>query len=132
MSRKTYMRSSKSHRLTSHTWLGLNPQIGKSLSRIVVPLVYFFYFLRCQIRSKDCFVNFVVFFDAFDHFGRTFGDINVNFDSSTLECPNEGCRDTSFGDHTPNQLSNLPTALYFTASGVFSKSDVLCENVKYF
>jgi hypothetical protein len=38
----TYMRSWKSHRLTSHTWLGLNPQIGRSLSRIVVPLVYFF------------------------------------------------------------------------------------------
>jgi hypothetical protein len=36
----TYMRSWKSHRLTSHTWLGLNPQIGRRpLSRIVVPLV---------------------------------------------------------------------------------------------
>jgi hypothetical protein len=31
----TYMRSSKSHRLTSHTWLCLNPQIGRPLSRIV-------------------------------------------------------------------------------------------------
>jgi hypothetical protein len=31
----TYMRSWKSHRLTSHTWLGLNPQIGRPLSRIV-------------------------------------------------------------------------------------------------
>jgi hypothetical protein len=38
----TYMQSWKSHRLTSHTWLGLNPQIGRPLSRIVVPLVYFF------------------------------------------------------------------------------------------
>jgi hypothetical protein len=37
----TYMRSWKSLRLTSHTWLGLNPQIGRPLSRIVVPLVYF-------------------------------------------------------------------------------------------
>jgi hypothetical protein len=36
----TYMRSWKSHRLTSHTWLGLNPQIGRPLSKIVVPLVY--------------------------------------------------------------------------------------------
>jgi hypothetical protein len=27
----TYMRSWKSHRLTSHTWLGLNPQIGRPL-----------------------------------------------------------------------------------------------------
>jgi hypothetical protein len=39
----TYMRSWKSHRLTPHTWLGLIPQIGRPLSRIVVPLVYFFY-----------------------------------------------------------------------------------------
>jgi hypothetical protein len=31
----TYMRSLKSHRITSHTWLGLNPQIGRPLSRIV-------------------------------------------------------------------------------------------------
>jgi hypothetical protein len=31
----TYMRSWKSHRLTSHTWLGLNPQTGRPLSRIV-------------------------------------------------------------------------------------------------
>jgi hypothetical protein len=35
MFRMTYMRSWKSHRLTSHTWLGLNPQIGRPLSRIV-------------------------------------------------------------------------------------------------
>jgi hypothetical protein len=27
------MRSCKSHRLTSHTWLGLNPQIGRPLSK---------------------------------------------------------------------------------------------------
>jgi hypothetical protein len=38
----TYMWSWKSLRLTSHTWLGLNPQIGRPLSRIVVPLVYFY------------------------------------------------------------------------------------------
>jgi hypothetical protein len=37
------MRSWKSLRLTSHTWLGLNPQIGRPLSRIVVPLVFLFY-----------------------------------------------------------------------------------------
>jgi hypothetical protein len=54
----TYMRSWKSHRLTSHTWLGLNPQIGRPLSRIVVPLVYFFYFcgyqkiIKCQNGIK--------------------------------------------------------------------------------
>jgi hypothetical protein len=45
MSRMTYMRSWKSLRLTSHTWLGLNPQIGRPLSRIVVPLVYLFFFV---------------------------------------------------------------------------------------
>jgi hypothetical protein len=38
----TYMQSWKSYRLTSHTWLGLNPQIGRPLSKIFVPLVYFF------------------------------------------------------------------------------------------
>jgi hypothetical protein len=37
----TYMRSWKSLRLTSHIWLGLNPQIGRPLSRSFVPLVYF-------------------------------------------------------------------------------------------
>jgi hypothetical protein len=41
MSRMTYMQSWKSLRLTLHTWLGLNPQIGRPLSRIVVPLVFF-------------------------------------------------------------------------------------------
>jgi ribosomal protein L30/L7E len=45
----TYMWSWKSLRLTSHTWLGLNPQIGRPLSRIVVPLVYFF----LSFRAKD-------------------------------------------------------------------------------
>jgi hypothetical protein len=44
----TYMRSWKSHRLTSHTWikkhgwLGLNPQIGRPLSRIVGAIGLFF------------------------------------------------------------------------------------------
>jgi hypothetical protein len=46
------MRSWKSHRLTSYTRLGLNPQIGRPLSRIVVPLVYFF-FLRGVVVSLD-------------------------------------------------------------------------------
>jgi hypothetical protein len=41
MSRMTYMRSWKSHRLTSHTWLGLNPQIGRFLSRIVGAIGFF-------------------------------------------------------------------------------------------
>jgi hypothetical protein len=47
----TYMRSWKSHRLTSHTWLGLNPQIGTPLSRIVVPLVYFY--VHCSSKGNE-------------------------------------------------------------------------------
>jgi hypothetical protein len=47
----TYMRSWKSLRLTSHTWLGLNPQIVRPLSRIVVPLVYFFFFKQKYPRK---------------------------------------------------------------------------------
>jgi hypothetical protein len=39
----TYMRSWKSHRLTSHTWLSLNPLIGRPLSRIVGAIGLFFY-----------------------------------------------------------------------------------------
>jgi hypothetical protein len=38
----TYMRSWKNHRLTSHTWLGLNPQIGRPLSRIVAIGLYMY------------------------------------------------------------------------------------------
>jgi hypothetical protein len=56
MSRMTYMRSWKSHRLTSHTRLGLNPQIGRPLSRIVVPLVYFlflFLYYRVNVGAKN-------------------------------------------------------------------------------
>jgi hypothetical protein len=48
----TYMWSWKSHRLTSHTWLGLNPLIGRPLSRIVVPLVYFIYVVFIQETSS--------------------------------------------------------------------------------
>jgi hypothetical protein len=38
----TYMQSWKSHRLTSHTWLGLNPQIRRPLSRIVGAIGFLF------------------------------------------------------------------------------------------
>jgi hypothetical protein len=38
----TYMRSWKSHRLTSHTWFGLYQQIGRPLSRIVGATGFFF------------------------------------------------------------------------------------------
>jgi hypothetical protein len=38
----TYMRSWESHRLTSNTWLGLNPQIGRPLSRIVGAIGLFY------------------------------------------------------------------------------------------
>jgi hypothetical protein len=39
----------------SHTWLGLNPQIGRLLSRIVVPLVYFLVFTG----SSEIWYSFV-------------------------------------------------------------------------
>jgi hypothetical protein len=45
------MRSWKSLRLTSHAWLGLNPQIERPLSRIVVPLVYFFITGHCPLNK---------------------------------------------------------------------------------
>jgi hypothetical protein len=61
MPRMTYMRSWKSLRLTWHTWLDLNPQIGRPLSRIVVPLVYFFILriARKIFYILDCGANFI-------------------------------------------------------------------------
>jgi hypothetical protein len=65
----TYMRSWKSHRLTSHTWLGLNPQIGTPLSRIVGAIGLFVlrhvwtaffnieYRAKCKIEAKN--LNFL-------------------------------------------------------------------------
>jgi hypothetical protein len=53
----TYMRSWKSHRLTSHTWSGLNLQIGRPLSRIVVPLVYFFLHVQHYILLEISWEN---------------------------------------------------------------------------
>jgi hypothetical protein len=55
MSRMTYMRSWKSHRFTLHTWLGLNPQIGRPLSRIVGAIGLFclcLYFLVYYLNRK--------------------------------------------------------------------------------
>jgi hypothetical protein len=43
----------------SHTWLGLNPQIGRPLSRIVMPLVCFF--LRVKITVVSVVITFVRF-----------------------------------------------------------------------
>jgi hypothetical protein len=51
----TYMRSWKSHRLTSNTWLGLNPQIGRPLSSIVGAIG----FLEGVIEKKGEFLNFI-------------------------------------------------------------------------
>jgi hypothetical protein len=54
----TYMRSCKSHRLTSHTWLGLNPQIGRPLSRIVGAIgLFFFLLVNQQSQFDDVFKN---------------------------------------------------------------------------
>jgi hypothetical protein len=49
----TYMRSWKSHRLTSHTWLGLNSQIGRPLSKIVCAIGLFVFFIVCQGLYMD-------------------------------------------------------------------------------
>jgi hypothetical protein len=49
----TYMRSWKSHRLTSHTWLGLNPQIGRPLSRIVGAIGLFYEYLAYQNHNSQ-------------------------------------------------------------------------------
>jgi hypothetical protein len=59
MSRMTYMRSWKSLRLTSHAWLGLNPQIGRPLSRIVVPLVFLIPLIPdfFPVLKTDCIIN---------------------------------------------------------------------------
>jgi hypothetical protein len=69
-------------------------------------------------RAIDCFVIFVVLFDKFDHFEQTFCDINVSIDS--LDSPYEGCRDTYFRDHTPDQNFLLKLANNFVFSGVRS------------
>jgi hypothetical protein len=60
MSRMTYMRSWKSQRLPSHTWLGLSPQIGRPLSRIVgaIGLLFFFLFLDSEHESIFVVSNF--------------------------------------------------------------------------
>jgi hypothetical protein len=59
----TYMRSWKSHRLTSHTWLGLNPHIGRPLSRIVGAIGLFFFMkvdknFQKYDKKKICPTNF--------------------------------------------------------------------------
>jgi hypothetical protein len=64
MSRMTYMRSWKSLRLTSHTWLGLNPQIGRPLSRIVVPLVYLFFLQTRQMLVTSLIVPQLLYCDV--------------------------------------------------------------------
>jgi hypothetical protein len=55
----TYMWNWKSHRLTSHTWLGLNPQIGRPLSRIVGAIGLFFYLLVKKDYMKNLLLNFL-------------------------------------------------------------------------
>jgi hypothetical protein len=50
----TYMRSWKSHRLTSHTWLGLNPQIGRPLSKIVGAIGLFVFFIFKIVLDLSC------------------------------------------------------------------------------
>jgi hypothetical protein len=54
----TYMRSWKSHRLTSNTWLGLNPQIGRPLSRIVGAIGFFY---DAQPKINHSFIAYCPF-----------------------------------------------------------------------
>jgi hypothetical protein len=79
---------------------------------------------RWQIGPKDWFVFFVVLFDKFDHFGQTFGVINVSIDRLNLKSPKEERRDTSFKDRTPNQYFWLKLADSIVFYGVFSNSSV--------
>jgi hypothetical protein len=65
----TYMRSWKSHRLTSYRWLGLNPHIGRPLSRIVGAIGFFlcvlithksdFYTQSVVLTRMSVIINFV-------------------------------------------------------------------------
>jgi hypothetical protein len=58
MSQMTYMRGWKSHRLTSHTWLGLTPQIGRPFSRIVGAIGFFFIYINTQNTVNALIVIF--------------------------------------------------------------------------
>jgi hypothetical protein len=110
MSRMTYMRSWKSLRLTSHTWLSLNPQIGRPLSRIVVPLVCLLkettrYFMKTKVYVV-CLVMSLVFKTVFGIFLA----LQSNFTSATV-------RNTS-GSIIINQASIFLSL----ASGVVQRS----------
>jgi hypothetical protein len=59
----------------------------------------------------------VAILDEFDHIGKTFGDINVSIDNLSLGVETPA---SEIAHQTKNLGSNLPTVLYFTASGVFS------------
>jgi hypothetical protein len=52
----TYMRGWKSYRLTSHTWLDLNSQIGRPLSRIVGAIGLFFFLLIFNILDLKAII----------------------------------------------------------------------------
>jgi hypothetical protein len=54
------MRSWKSHQLTSHTWLGLNPQIGRPLSRIVGVIGLFLFLKSKLLNYRDTGKNTII------------------------------------------------------------------------
>jgi hypothetical protein len=73
---------------------------------------------RCHV-PKDYFVIFS-FLEKFYHFGQTFCEINVSFDSfNSLTVP---CMETPvLNTHQTNSFGSILSAvLYFTASGVLS------------
>jgi hypothetical protein len=105
---------------------------------------YFDVFLVQPFQRFLCimarFVIFVVFLDEFDHVGQTFGDINVSIDSVTVPMKGVETPASEIAHQTKTFGLNLPTALYFTTSGVFPTSSlqklsipvkVLCVHLKY-
>jgi hypothetical protein len=102
-------------------------------------LPIFWHKLQCQIGPTFCFVIFVVLLDELDHFKWTFGEINVRIDSMAVPLKGVGTPALDIAHQTEIFGLNLPTALYFTASGVLSTLSVqkpsipvkkLSENVK--
>jgi hypothetical protein len=81
----TCMRSWKSHRLTSDTWLGLNPQIVRPLSRIVgvIGLFIFFFFYLIQSVLNQRKLNFHETF----HILKNKHQYLMNKDDGPLESP---------------------------------------------
>jgi hypothetical protein len=59
-------------------------------------------------------------------------DINVSIDSLTLDSPYERCRDTSFGDRTPNQNVWRQLANSFVFYGIRSVFNIIYPKTIHF